>query len=376
MCRVKKVTHVWMDQVRTKETTYRCHRSRRGELCDQAIVEDLGERFYQRPYHETDVASTDGTSSFIDVETQTNSSGSTNRRPSYRRRDLWDVLRLPFSGRSSREARNERLVRRWRYERPETTERIRYRYSSPYERTESPPRHSESPSFVLRIPSPPIVIERFPTERVGPPQQPASPVNIQYRRPRTATESNPQRRHSVAVHNSNPERVPIEMSGGLHSRDVPADRHVRFVQPDASEISDGGSCDIRGNDSWESQERQRLLQEVQDARQRAEDASRERREVEELADGVRSIVINRNPSLRQYVRPSTRLATARTLSPHRRQRTPPRIVQDGNRQLSNLGSRVIADARLRRRRDVSPGDDDRRRRERRSERRHSTSYWT
>lgn len=381
MCRVRKVTHVWTDQERIRETTYRCHRSGRGELCDRAVVEDLGERFYQRPYHENDVISTDGASSFIEVETQTSSSCSANRRALYRRGDIWNVLRMPFSGRSLREARNELMRGRTRYRRPETTERIRYRYSSSHEHREPSRRHTESQSSVPGIPRPSIVIERFPAEHIGPPQQPPSPVFRQHRRPRERTpvmQQTPQRRHSVTVHNSNPERVPIEMTGALHPEDVPADRHVTFVEPDASGISEDDSRDIRGNNSRNSPQRnsqahQRLRQEVNDARRRAEDASRERREVEELAQGVRHILINRNPSLRQSARPSTRLVTARTLSP-RRQRTPPRIVQDGHRQLTNLGSRVIADARLRRTREVSPVDDDRRR-ERRRERRHQTSYW-
>ncbi|KAL1967784.1 hypothetical protein VTN77DRAFT_2473 [Rasamsonia byssochlamydoides] len=356
MCVVEKVTDVYPDHVRTRRTIYRCSLSNGNDLCSNTRIHDLGERFHghARQYDHSRLSPGIEVSASVEVESRPSSrhrSSRNIRRLTYK--DVLHLFSLPFTRRSSRGARNRHMQDEMVSENtrdsyptsrePQSSHGFSEIHSNqPPVASSSPPQEifpSQSNERESSLPPPITRRPRHPRER--------SPVveRAPLRRPQTAPSSPP-----VVIQNRRPGQGPIEATGDQGSQAAPARRRVRFAASteDDEEPRDVLYHDAGNNASSERRQRQSAQEEVQRARQRAQD-SRERRHVEEETERSRRF-IERNSSSRPSVRQINRqenVHTRRTEPVPAWRQTPPRVIQDGNRQLRDQGRRVIEDASAR-----------------------------
>lgn len=160
---------------------------------------------------------------------------------------------------------------------------------------------------------------------------------VPQRRPRTAPST------PVIIHNQDP----IEETDAHSSQDSPAHRHVRFAgSTEYDEVHDVLRHDAGNNARNEGRQHHSTQQEHRRDRQ---PDTEERRYVEETER--RRQCTDRNSS----AQPSVEQNRQENVQTHRAepawQRTPPRIIQEGNRQLRDQGMRIIAEARARHRKE-------------------------
>lgn len=352
MCVIEKVRDVYPDRVRTRRTIYQCPRSNGNRLCSLTRIHDLGEIFHEHAwrYDHSRISPGYDTSAVVEVEPRLSSRNRRNIR-TFTYGDILRALSLPFSRRGSREARNQRMqdgrVREnIRNSHPTSREpRSSRRFSEPY--SYRPPAASSS--------LPREIISTQSTERQSSPP----PVTRQPRRPRErspAVERVPLRRPQTApstpviIHNR-PGQDPIEATD-IHSlQDSPAHRHVRFAgfTEYDEEVHDVLRHDAGNNARSERRQHHPAQQEHRRARQPVQDATEEQRHVEETERHRR--FTDRNSSSQ----PSVERNRQENIQTHRTepawQRTPPRIIQEGNRRLRDQGVRIIAEARARHRKE-------------------------
>lgn len=414
MCLVKRTRRIVGDAERSQTTTYYCPRSRNGRTCSLTRYEDVEKR-----YQESSKVISPGTSRRRQSTTKTSKDS------------IWKVLSGPFSRERSgkphddqaRGNRDQQAPSRPQAQPPSSTQPdIMHERFRPSEQADH-----------RRIVSTPLVIDRSPreiVERVRPatapapraarPPRPRTPVEerprvrhhpvyvhqnepVAERNPTSIHQLEPERRRPISIHQTEPEPVRVEMVGA-RGPDSDIDDHFSTFATFPSSSSSSSSevvTEFEEDESYENDTidepyrprprtpdeegtlRHRRDREYLNARlealqaqRRVEDAIRERREIESLANDVRHVLINgrtggagagaltRRPT--NPVRESRPVITAPPeragdttedmggLRRHstviaRRNFTPPSyVIQEENRRVREESERVIENARARR----------------------------
>lgn len=416
MCLVKRTRRIVGDAERSQTTTYYCPRSRNGRTCSLTRYEDVEKRYQE-------------SSKVISPET------SRRRRSTTKTKDsIWKVLSSPFSkertgkayDNQARSNRDQQATSHPQAQPPLSTQPDNMRNSF------RPPEQADH----RRIVSTPLVIDRSPretVERVRPATAPA-PKPARPPRPRTPVEERPRvrqhpvyvhqnepvaerhpifihqlepepaRRHPVSTQQTEPESVRIEMTGGHRPASDIDDHFSTFATFPSSSSSSSSEVVTEFDEEDESYENDTIDEpyrprpqapevegtlgrrrdreylnarlEALQAQRRMEDAIRERREIENLANDVRHVLISgraggagagtltRRPT--NPVRESRPMITApperagdttediggfrrHSTVIARRNFTPPSyVIQEENRRVREESERVIENARARR----------------------------
>lgn len=399
MCLVKRTRRIVGDAERSQTTTYYCPRSRNGRTCSLTRYEDVEKRYQE-------------SSKVISPETSRRRQSTTKTSKD----SIWKVLSGPFSRERSGKSHDDQAHDRRDQQAASRPPQAQPPSSTQPDIMHEPFRTSEQGEH-RRIVSTPLVIDRAPreiVERVRPATAPASrPARPP--RPRTPVEERPRvrqhpvyvhqgepmpARHPVSIHQAEPESVRIEMSGARRpERDVD-DHFSTFATfpPSSSSSSSEVVTEFEEDESYENDtidepyrshipEEEGTLRHRRDreylqarlealqAQRRVQDAIRERREIENLANDVRHVLVNGRTGggagalTRRSTNPVREGRLVVTSPPERagdttedmgdfrrhstviarRNFTPPSyVIQEENRRLREESERVIENARARR----------------------------
>lgn len=414
MCLVKRTRRIVGDAERSQTTTYYCPRSRNGRTCSLTRYEDVEKRYQE-------------SSKVISPETSRRRQSTTKASKD----SIWKVLSGPFSREKSGKPNDDQA--RGRVDQQATS---RPPQAPPPLTTQpdimyNPFRPSEQAEH-RRIVSTPLVIDRSPreiVERVRPATAPA-PRPARPPRPRTPVEERPRvrqhqvyvhqdepvarhpvsihqvepepvRRYPISIHQAEPESARIEMTGARRPESEIDDHFSTFATFPSSSSSSSSEVvtDFEEDESYENDtidepyrprtpEEEGTLRHRRDreylnarlealqAQRRVEDAIRERREIENLANDVRHVLISgrtggasagaltrrsTNPvreSRPRITAPPERAAdTTEDMGGFRRHSTviarrnftpPSYVIEEENRRLREESERIIENARARR----------------------------
>lgn len=427
MCLVKRTRRIVGDAERSQTTTYYCPRSRNGRTCSLTRYEDVEKRYQE-------------SSKVISLETPSRRQ-STTKTP---KDSIWKVFSGPFSREKSGKSHDDQA--RGRVDQQAT---VRPSQAKPPSSTRPDIMDVPSqPSWQAdhrRIVSTPLVIDRSPREigeRARPATAPA-PRPARAPRPRTPVEERPRmrqrtvyaqqdepvaERHPISIHRVEPEPVQRHPMSTIQAEPEPVRIEMTGARRPESDIDDHFSTsaifssasssssseletEFEEDESYENdpidepyrpqapEEQQGALHYQRDreylnarlealrAQRRVEDAIRERREIENLADDVRHVLISGRTggagagALTRHstntVRKSRPVITApperagdtdedmgvfrrhSTVIARRQNSTPSSyVIQEENRRLREESERVIENARSRRNTQDPLGPDD------------------
>lgn len=327
---------------------YRCPNSEGNDPCSQTRVHDYGEVF-----HQYDPPSAENRENIRPApqrpESTPERAGATRPKRRSKYKEFICELHLPFTGKPLQATSQEPTAH------GVSTEHVRPVVISPDEIQPLRGR-SEIPTYPQAQPNlPPL----RPVSSLFTPTSPQEPEQKTARRPRERTPVDdrlPARRRppadqSTAQNNPQPPRTPRASSPENSSpRNPSTSRHVRF----STDIEHNGDIRQRArvqvNQPNDKCERQDVQEEASNARQRAQEAIRDRQRAELETERARR-ERKRNPP-----RPSNNsrftiragFTHAEQAEPSVRQ-PPPRIIQDGNRRIRDAGNRILANARIRHR---------------------------
>lgn len=415
MCLVKRTRRIVGDAERSQTTTYYCPRSRNGRTCSLTRYEDVEKRYQE-------------SSKVISPETSRRRQSTTKMSKD----SIWKVLSGPFSKERSGKSHDDQTHGRRDQQATRRPPQAQPPSSTQPDIMHDPFRPSEQAEH-RRIVSTPLVIDRTPrdiVERVRPATAPA-PRPARPPRPRTPVEERPRvrqypisihqdepvparqhpvymrhdepvpaRQHPVFIHQAEPEPVRIEMTGARRPESDIEDHFSTFAQFPSSSSSSSSEVvtEFEEDESYENEtidepyrsqtpeeegtsghrrDREYLharLEALQ-AQRRVEDAIRERREIENLANDVRHVLVNgrtgsgagaltrrsKNPVRENapvVTAPPARAAdTTENMGGFRRHSTviarrnftpPSYVIQEENRRLREESERIIENARARR----------------------------
>jgi hypothetical protein len=400
MCLVKRTRRIVGDAERSQTTTYYCPRSRNGRTCSLTRYEDVEKRYQE-------------SSKVISPETSRRRQSTTKTSKD----SIWKVLSGPFSRERSGKPHDDQAHDRKAQQAASQPPQAQPPSSTQPDIMHEPFRPSEQGEH-RRIVSTPLVIDRAPreiVERVRPATAPASrPARPP--RPRTPVEERPRvrqypvyvhqdepmpARHPVSIHQAEPESVRIEMAGARRPESDIDDHFSTFATSPPSSSSSSSSevvTEFEEDESYENDtidepyrsqrpEEEGTLRHRRDreylqarlealqAQRRVQDAIRERREIEHLANDVRHVLVNGRTGggagalTRRSTNPVRESRLVVTSPPERagdttedmggfrrhstviarRNFTPPSyVIQEENRRLREESERVIENARARR----------------------------
>ncbi|EED21785.1 cyclin-dependent protein kinase complex component, putative [Talaromyces stipitatus ATCC 10500] len=380
MCLVKRTRRIIGDTERSQQTTYYCPRSRNGRTCSLTRYEDVEKRYQE--------LSSKVTTPSISRRRQSTSKTS--------RDSIWKVLSGPFFRERSGKPHDDQTRGMRDQQAPGRSSQVQPPSSTQPDIISDPLRQTERADH-RRIASSPLVIERTPRdvmEQVRPATAPAHrPARVP--RPRTPVEERPRvRQHPVSVHQA--ELVPeeIEMTGARQPESDIDDHFSTFATfPSSSSSSSEPMTEFEDDETYyepiqshtpeeestvgHRRDREYLYARLEalHAKQRVNDAIRERRELEDLTNGMRHILINNRTGIgaggvtRRSTNPARQGRQVVASPPERagditgdmggfrrhssviaRRNFPPRsyVIQEENRRVREESERVIENARARR----------------------------
>ncbi|EEA25902.1 hypothetical protein EYB25_003135 [Talaromyces marneffei] len=413
MCLVKRTRRIVGDAERSQTTTYYCPRSRNGRTCSLTRYEDVEKRYQE-------------SSKVISPETSHRRQSTTKTSKD----SIWKIMSGSFSKERSGKSHDDQAR-----DRRDQQAASRHPQAQPPSSTQPDTIHDPfRPSGQgehRRIVSTPLIIDRAPreiVERIRPATAPA-PRPARPPRPRTPVEERPRARQHpvsiyqdeplpesvyihqnepvlarpepVSIHRAVPEPVRIEMTGARRPESDIDDHFSTFATFPSSSSSSSSSeavTEFEEDESYKNKAvgepyrprtpeekgtlRRRRDREYLNARREAlqaqrvaEDAIRERREIENLANDVRHVLVNGRAGngtsalIRRSTNPVREGRPVVEALPEgagdatedrggfrrhstviaRRNCTPPSyVIQEENRRLREESERVIENARARR----------------------------
>lgn len=409
MCLVKRTRRIVGDAERSQTTTYYCPRSRNGRTCSLTRYEDVEKRYQE-------------SIKVISPETSRRRQSTTKTSKD----SIWKVLSGPFSREKSGKPHDDQTRSRVDQQATSRPAQVQPPSLTQPDIMRDAFRPSQQADH-RRIVSTPLVIDRSPreaVERIRPATAPA-PRPARPPRPRTPVEERPRmRQHPVyvhqdepvarhpvsirqvepepvrypsSIHQAEPESVRIEMTGARRPESEIDDHFSTFATFPSSSSSSSSEVvtDFEEDESYENAtidepyrprtpEEEGILRHRRDreylnarlealqAQRRVENAIRERREIENLADDVRHVLISGRTGgalTRRSTNPVRESRPLITAPPERardttedmggfrrhstviarRNFTPPSyVIQEENRRLREESERVIENARARR----------------------------
>lgn len=363
MCVIKRFTDIYPREIRTRQTIYRCLFSDGIGTCHNTRVYDHGEVYHVRRPRSEDKQGSSGPIYRI-VEPVEQTRPETTRKSSHsskwRQKDKGFVFefRIPFTRRTSKAGRGLRALNRQDRE----TDLHRFTANPPEEPAvlrrparrssyqEVRPRSPRISIFPRRRPQqPPIAAlpPETPRRQEAPlpsrPPRKRTPVShrVPLRRLERTSLSSPVEVHSSHYEDS-PPLTPIREH--FRQRNRPKSKRVRFAADvDYEKRSRDGA---ESNGSCEGQRNRHTEEGPHCNNQFAEGAVREPEDARQRRHRFRRFM-ERNLWPRSSGPQPGRLGRTQRMPMDSTVHRQPRVVQDGNRRISETGNRVIAEARAR-----------------------------